>query len=193
MVLFPKRAVRHRGWTLNPFEPDSTEGFLKERMRQRWKHIIGFLLISHVSLSETFFFFTPCWKLSVTLLGSKDSLRLSWEVLTDFPKSQSLQRSRSDVPKNKNGQRDWPCEGELQKPCVQKKHLCASNEFLASRVCLKWEGKLRAACSLLENQAVQLGHLDIANTAKCYSQITWVNYSLPTWSYIVFCIFQYYN
>lgn len=84
---------------LNPFEPDSTEGLLKERMRQRWKHITEFLLISHIwACPRHFFFFTPCWKLSVTLLGSKDSLRLSWEVLTDFPKSQSLQRCRSDVP-----------------------------------------------------------------------------------------------
>lgn len=61
LLFFLKRqwdTLAEEAQTLNTCEPDSTGGLLKKRMRQRWKkHIMEFLLISHVSLPKTFFFF----------------------------------------------------------------------------------------------------------------------------------------
>lgn len=60
------------------------------------------------------------WKLSVTLLGSNDSLRLSGEIVINFPKDQRLQKCPTDVPKKKNGQNRETClKREVQKPFLK--------------------------------------------------------------------------
>lgn len=61
---------------LNSWEPNSTNGLLKTHMKQRWKKCtMEFLSTSQMWAHPTNFFFF-CRKLSVTLLGSKDLLRL---------------------------------------------------------------------------------------------------------------------
>lgn len=88
--------------SLNTYEPTSLlRGYSTNTEGRDGGSALWNFLNTHVILSNNFFL---CWKLRVTLLGSKDSLRLSWEGLTDFPKDQRLQRCRTDVLKNKNGQ-----------------------------------------------------------------------------------------